>query len=181
MSTFNQECNKCYLTIQKICYSLMVVYRGLIHIVLPSIILINDGKDMSFIDINKNNTILHYNEEGLTYNKVFYTYVLIQSLILGISELFFCCKYEKRNDLMNTAGFIMYSILISFFNYSMIENIDNDQDYPYLYSLRNYFTMSILLEIFSIVLCIYIYICWLCRVCMRPIRVIPINNELENV
>jgi len=180
MSTLNQECNICYFKLQKMCYSLMVLYRGIIHILVPIVIILCD-RDNSFITIKKNNTIHHYNEEGLSYNKVFYTYVLIQYLISGMSELFFCCKYEKRNDLINTAGFILYSILISFFNYSMIDNIDDDDDYPYLYSLRNFFLIMILLEIFSVMLCLYVYMFYFCRVCMRPMRVIPMYNEMENV
>jgi len=92
MSTLNQECNICYFKLQKMCYSLMVLYRGIIHILVPIVIILCD-RDNSFITIKKNNTIHHYNEEGLSYNKVFYTYVLIQYLISGMSELFFCCKY----------------------------------------------------------------------------------------
>jgi len=109
-------------------YIFYFLFKIMIHVGYP-IIFLSVYPFNTFIE-NTTDYFSNYTNQSITYNKMFYIYILFHNVFIGIFDLFNMFIKNHKIQMIVASGSCIYSIVISFFYlilyYSMLNTDGND-------------------------------------------------------
>ncbi len=142
-----------YLNSFNYIYIFYFLFKIMIHVLFP-IIFLSVYPYNTFIE-NTSDYFLNYTNQSITYNKMFYIYILFHNIFVGILDIFNIFIIDNKINkiqIIVASGSCVYSIIVSFLYlilyYSMLNTDDND---------IQFFQFIGFLELLSII--IYIFLC----------------------